>query len=683
MVDLHLIPVQNVRGIGAQKAEELHSIGIQTVSQLLDYFPFRYEDYRLRDLTEVKNGEKITIQGTIYSEPLLQMMGRTKSRMTCKVVVERFFVTAVWFNRHFLKEKLKTGQDIVLTGKWDQGRQHLTVSESEFPGQGYTRTGTLQPVYSLAAPMTQQWLRKTMKQALTQFGEMIAENLPLEIIEKYRFLTRRQAIALIHHPLDVIEGQKARLRIVYEEFFFFQLKIQAYRALSRSKADGAAHAIDSPAMRGFVRALPFTLTNSQKNVIGEIARDLQQPYCMNRLLQGDVGSGKTIVAAVALFAVVKTGCQGAIMAPTEILAEQHYRSLQRLFEPYGIRVGLLTGSLTERQRREFIASIQSSAIDVVVGTHALIQEDVFFHKLGIVVIDEQHRFGVQQRSVLRRKGLHPDVLTMTATPIPRTLAITAYGDMDVSTLRELPKGRKPIRTYAVNHNMLERVLGFIEREVLQKRQAYVICPLIEESEKLDVQNALDLHAQLQQHFPQFRVGLLHGRLSSSDKDQAMRDFSENRTQVLVSTTVVEVGVDVPNATIMVIYDAHRFGLSQLHQLRGRVGRGEHPSFCVLIADPKNEVGKERLRVMTETNDGFEIARRDLELRGPGDYFGTKQSGLPDFRLADLVSDFATLELARDDVSDLLSREDFWTSLVYLPLREYLLREHIFSEDLLD
>ena len=677
------IPVKAVHGISEKKALDLQTLGIYSVAQLLTYFPFRYEDYHLRELSEVKNGEKITVQGTIYSEPLVHMMGKAKSRMSCKVLIDRFMVTAVWFNRHFLKAQLLTGQTILITGKWDQSRMQLTVSESEIPGKGTSRIDTLQPIYSIGGPITQLWLRKVIKQALTQFASQIEENLPEELIRKYQFMSRKQAVCVIHCPTQVEEGLQARRRMVYEEFFYFQLKMQAFRVQSRTKADGIAHEIDLPKVREFVRNLPFSLTDSQKNVIAEILQDLKQPYSMNRLLQGDVGSGKTVVAAVALFAVVSAGCQGALMVPTEILAEQHKRSLHRLFEPLGIHVDILTGSMTERQRREVNASLQMGLVDILVGTHALIQESVFFRKLGLVVTDEQHRFGVNQRSILRRKGMHPDVLTMTATPIPRTLAMTAYGDMDVSSLLELPKGRKPIKTYSVKHNMLERVLGFIRREVLIGRQAYVICPLIEESEKLDVQNAIDLHIQLQQHFPDFRVGLLHGRLPAQDKDLTMRYFSENLMQVLVSTTVIEVGVDVPNATIMVIYDANRFGLSQLHQLRGRVGRGEHQSYCVLIAEPKNEVSKERLKAMTETNDGFEIARRDLELRGPGDYFGTKQSGLPEFRLADMVADFATLELARDDAAELVERSNFWTDIDYLPLRDYLQREQILDGEHLD
>ncbi|WNQ13681.1 ATP-dependent DNA helicase RecG [Paenibacillus aurantius] len=682
MTDLHLIPVTNIKGIG-KKADDLGALGIHSAGGLLDYFPFRYEDYHLKDLTQVKDGDKITVQGRIFSEPSLQMYGRTKSRLSCKVMIDRFLVTAVWFNRHFLKAQLKAGEDIVLTGKWDARRLQISVSESEFPGKGASRTGTLQPVYSVSGAITQNWMRKTIRQALVQYGQMIEEVLPRELVAKYSLMPRKQAVAVIHNPESLSEGEKARKRMVYEELFLFQLKLQAFRSLNRSKADGVAHDIDLPAVREFVRALPFQLTDSQKKVIAEILDDLKQPACMNRLLQGDVGAGKTIVAAVALYAVVKAGHQGALMVPTEILAEQHKRSLEKLFEPYGIQVGLLTGSLTERKRRDVLAALQIGLIDIVVGTHALIQEDVFFRQLGLVVTDEQHRFGVNQRSILRRKGMTPDVLTMTATPIPRTLAITAFGDLDVSTLRELPKGRKPIETYFVQHHLLDRILKFIRKEVRTGRQAYIICPLIEESDKLDVQNAIDLHAQLQNQYPDMKVGLLHGRLPAAEKDGIMRRFSENEVQVLVSTTVIEVGVDVPNATIMVIYDADRFGLSQLHQLRGRVGRGEHQSYCILIADPKSEVGKERMRAMTETNDGFEIARRDLELRGPGEFFGTKQSGLPEFRVADMAADFEILEEARDDAVELVARTDFWTAAEYLPLREYLQREQVLSSDLLD
>lgn len=682
MIPLSQCPVTMVKGVSALKQTELHAFGIFTVADLLDYFPFRYEDFHLRRLSDVKDGDKVTVEGRIMSQPVLQRYGR-KSRLTCRVLVEEWLITATWFNRPYLREQLEQGRDIVLTGKWDQRRMQLTVSTSEFPDKGTSRIDTLQPVYSVGGKITQAWMRKTIAQALQQFGEAMTEPLPPEMLRRYRLMPRKQAVRAMHVPHDVEEGKQARRRLVYEELLLFQLKLHAFRALTRERSDGVAFMVDNATVRQFTRSLPFELTDGQKQAITDILHDMRQPSCMNRLLQGDVGSGKTVVAATALYAAVRAGYQGALMVPTEILAEQHMRSLTKLFEPHGIEVELLTGSLTERKRRDVLAALQMGMIDILVGTHALIQEDVHYRKLGLVITDEQHRFGVNQRSILRRKGWNPDVLTMTATPIPRTLAITVFGDLDVSSIRERPAGRKPIKTYWVKHDMLDRVLGFIRREAEAGHQAYVICPLIEESDKLDVQNAIDVHVQMQQAFPDLPVGLLHGRMTPAEKDEAMRSFSAGETKVLVSTTVIEVGVDVPNATLMIVMDAERFGLSQLHQLRGRVGRGGHQSYCVLIADPKSEVGQERMRIMTETEDGFELSQRDLELRGPGDFFGTKQSGLPEFKLADMANDYAVLEQARDDAAALIRSETFWTSPDYGGLREVLQREQLLQGERMD
>ncbi|WP_248548085.1 ATP-dependent DNA helicase RecG [Paenibacillus sp. FSL H7-0690] len=679
---LNQIEVKNITGVSAQKQSELHAFGVFTVKDLLEYYPFRYEDYRPRTLSETKHGDKVTVEAKVIGIPVLQRFGG-KSRLSCKMVAEPWMFTATWFNRHYVREQLTVGREIVLTGKWDQKRNQITVTDYEFPDRGEGKTGTLQPVYSVGGKITQSWIRKVINQGLQQYGDLIPEILPYSIMREYDFMPRKRAIATIHRPEDTREGQQGRRRMVYEELFLFQLKMQAFRVLNRGRMDGVVHTVDNATVRQFVRSLPFELTDAQKRVELEILHDLRSPYCMNRLLQGDVGSGKTVLAAVALFATVRSGFQGALMVPTEILAEQHMRSLTRMFEPFGITVGLLTGSVTGRKRKELLASLQMGMLDIVVGTHALIQEDVFFRDLGLVVTDEQHRFGVNQRGVLRRKGYNPDVLTMTATPIPRTLAISVFGDMDVSTLSERPKGRVPITSYWVKHDLMDRVLNLIKREIDLGRQAYLICPLIEESEKLDVQNAIDLHIQMSQAFPSYKVGLLHGKMTPAEKDEVMRAFYNNELQLLVSTTVVEVGVDVPNATLMIIMDADRFGLSQLHQLRGRVGRGQHASFCVLVADPKSEIGRERMTAMTDTDDGFEISRRDLELRGPGDFFGTKQSGLPEFRLADMTADFEILEQARDDVAELLKDEAFWTSPEYASLRHYLQSEQIFQGELID
>lgn len=681
-MDLYQIPVERVRGVGEAKAQALASIGIFSVGQLLETFPSRYEDFRIRELHETPDGEKVTVSAVVLGSPSVQRYGK-RTRMVCKAASGPTMFRAVWFNQHYLKDRLRNGVRAVLTGKWDARRRQLTVSATEFEGSRVSRAGSVIPVYSVGNVVTQAWMRKVIAAALEQFGDEIGELLPEALVRKYRLVSRREALQGIHQPGGPVSAHAARRRLVYEELFLYQLKIQAYRAWADRRKEGTAHQFDREEVRRFVKSLPFDLTDSQKQVIAEILDDLERPHSMNRLLQGDVGSGKTIVAAVALFACVKAGHQGALMVPTEILAEQHARSLQKLFEPFGIEVALLVGSMKERDRRDLLAGLQSGMIDIVVGTHALIQEDVFFRSLGLVVTDEQHRFGVQQRSILRRKGMHPDVLTMTATPIPRTLAITAFGDMDVSTLRELPKGRLPVRTAWVKHEAMDKVLALIRRELSRGRQAYVICPLIEESDKLDFENALDMYGKLQHVFGEQTVGLLHGKMSAAEKDDVMGKFTSGSIGILVSTTVVEVGVDVPNATVMVIYDADRFGLSQLHQLRGRVGRGAHQSYCVLVADPKTEQGRERMRIMTETNDGFEVARRDLELRGPGDFFGTKQSGAPEFRLADLTADFAALEAARDDAARLVRDETFWTNAAYAELRAFLVRENILQGEFID
>lgn len=677
MTTAYEAPLSQLHGVGEERAKAFAGLGIHSIGDLLEYFPTRYEDYRVRDLTEVKDGERVTLAGTVYGEPSVRFYGKGKSRISVKVVMDRVVVTAVWFNQTFVKNKLSPGKEILITGKWDKHKLQVTVSEmTEADSERAAKRGELAPVYPLGGDVTHNLLRKSIQQALRQYGKEIPEILPSYIVERYRLMPRVDAFHSIHFPANAEEGRQARRRIMFEELFLFQLKMQTLRRVNRQQTEGVAMSIPMEEVRQFVASLPFPLTEAQKRVVKEILDDLRSPHAMNRLLQGDVGSGKTVVAAIALIAAVKAGYQGALMVPTEILAEQHVQSLTSLLSPHGIEVALLSGSLTAKRRREVISSLQMGLIDIAVGTHALIQEDVFFSRLGLVITDEQHRFGVEQRRILRSKGLSPDVLFMTATPIPRTLAITAFGDMDVSTIDQMPAGRKPIETTWKKHDQFPAVLEQMRHELRKGRQAYVICPLIEESEKLDVQNAIDVHAQLTQVFPEFGVGLMHGRLPAKEKDAVMQAFLAGEYAVLVSTTVVEVGVNVPNATYMVVYDAERFGLAQLHQLRGRVGRGSEQSYCVLIADPKSEIGKERMRVMCETTDGFELSQRDLELRGPGDFFGTKQSGVPEFKVADLLSDYKALEVARQETARLVAEDVFWRDAEYRWLRAYLKREGV-------
>lgn len=662
-------PVSNMKGVGKETAEQLASLGIETVEDLIWTFPYRHEDFTLKNLAETPHNEKVTIEARVESIPSVSYMGK-KSRLTVTVLAGRHLVKVVMFNQHYLKQKLTPGAVITVSGKWDRGRQVIIGSTIKFgPKQDQ---GDFEPVYSLRNTIHQNRFRKIMRQALDETGESIPETLPISMCEQYKLLPLQEALEGVHFPKDPNHVKQARRRFVFEELLAFQLRIQALRKARRDDEKGVSIQYDLEKLRAFIQTLPYELTGAQKRVVNEICKDLKSQHRMNRLLQGDVGSGKTVVAAIGLYAAVTAGFQGALMAPTEILAEQHAENLHAWFEPIGVRTALLSGSTKAKARRDILERLANGEIDILIGTHALIQPDVEFKQLGFVITDEQHRFGVEQRRVLRDKGQNPDVLFMTATPIPRTLAITAFGEMDVSIIDELPAGRKQIETHWMKHEQIGAVLTKMEAELAAGRQAYVICPLIEESDKLDVQNAVEVFEQLTTYFyGRFNVGLMHGRLHPDEKDAVMRTFSEGNIQVLVSTTVVEVGVNVPNATFMVIYDAERFGLAQLHQLRGRVGRGEHQSYCVLLADPKTEEGKERMMSMTETNDGFRLAEKDLELRGPGDFFGKKQSGLPEFKMADLVHDYRALEVARQDAVRLIESEAFWSSDEYEPLRKML------------
>ncbi|MGE8034184.1 ATP-dependent DNA helicase RecG [Lysinibacillus sp. KCTC 33748] len=675
-------PVTNLKGIGKETAGHLEALGIETVADLLWTFPHRHEDFRLKDLAQTPHNERVTVECKVEREPTVLFLGRNKSRLQVTVLAGRHLVKVVFFNQGYLKQKLVPGAIITVTGKWDRGRQVINGTSVTFGPK--TDQVDFEPVYSLKGLIPQKRFRKYMRQVLDEFGADIPDAVPQRLRTDYKLATIRDGLEGIHFPIDAGHAKQARRRFAYEELLNFQLRIQALRKIRKDSEHGTVIQFDLQKIRAFIASLPYELTGAQKRVVNEICKDLKEPHRMNRLLQGDVGSGKTVVAAICLYAAITAGFQGALMAPTEILAEQHAESLKEWFEPFGVRVALLSGSTKAKERRLLLEELVNGDIDILIGTHALIQPDVVFYKLGFVITDEQHRFGVEQRRILRDKGENPDVLFMTATPIPRTLAITAFGEMDVSMIDEMPAGRKQIETHWMKKEQFGSVMSKLELDLAAGRQAYAICPLIEESDKLDVQNAVEIYEQLAAYFNgRYNVGLMHGRLSADEKDTVMRAFSEGTIHVLVSTTVVEVGVNVPNATFMIIYDAERFGLAQLHQLRGRVGRGEHQSYCVLLADPKSDEGKERMQSMTETNDGFRLAEKDLELRGPGDFFGRKQSGLPDFKVADLVHDYRILETARKDATDMIETDSFWRDDEYKYLRDMLENSGVLQGDRFD
>ena len=659
-------PVTMLAGVGAKRADSLASLGIQTIEDLLTYYPFRYEDIQERNLNEILDQEKVTLKGLVVSPPVMSRFGYKKNRLQFRMMQDNAVFNVSFFNQPYLKDKVILSEEIAVYGKWDAKRKSLNGMKI----LGSQAVDDFSPIYHVNKSIRQTTLVDLIRRGFEEYGDLIEENLPNGLVEKYRLLDRPTAVKSMHFPKNHEENHQAKRRIVFEEFFLFQMRLQGLKKSEKAETNGIEILYDIQRLKQFIQKLPFELTDAQKRVTNEICRDLRSPQHMQRLLQGDVGSGKTIVAAIALYAAVTAGFQGALMVPTEILAQQHMESLLQLFDAQEVKLALLTGSTKAKERRELLELLEQGEIDIVVGTHALIQEGVEFQHLGLVITDEQHRFGVNQRKVLREKGWRPDVLFMTATPIPRTLAITAYGEMDVSVIDELPAGRIPIETRWVRTPQLNSVLDWTWKELAKGHQMYVICPLIEESEALDVKNAVEIYEKLSALFaPQYEVGLLHGKMKNQEKEAIMETFKENKMQILVSTTVIEVGVNVPNATVMLIMDADRFGLAQLHQLRGRVGRGSDASYCVLVANPKNELGIERMKIMTETNNGFILSEKDLELRGPGEVFGFRQSGLPQFAIADLVTDSNILEVARDEAQKLWQLKDWQL----LPEYQHLVR----------
>lgn len=666
--------VANLKGVGPKRVADLATLGIDTIEDLLTYYPTRYNDFTPTDIESAKDKQKITLQGVVVSEPLLVRYGYRRNRLTFRMQVGKEVVIATFFNQPYIKKQIELNQQVTVMGKWDAPRRQVTGNKLlKEKADDQNEFGA---VYAVNKHIRQNVLQSFIRQAYEEYANIIPTYLPETIRQRYRLMDRRQMIREIHFPQTQATAKAARRTAAYEEFFLFQLRLQAIRRAHRQE-DGERILYHNDELKEFIGGLPFELTDAQKRVVNEICRDMRQPYQMNRLLQGDVGSGKTIVAAIAIYAAITAGYQAALMAPTEILAGQHAEKLAKIFEGTHVQVALLTGSLTAKQHRELLTAMKRGDVNLIVGTHALIQDGVEYANLGLVITDEQHRFGVNQRQQLREKGEHPDVLAMTATPIPRTLAITNYGEMDVSIIDQLPAGRKPIQTKWLQSNQHAAAIHFLREQLKQGAQAYVVSPLIEESAALDVQNATDLYNQLSADLePAYKVGLLHGRMGTEEKDEAMRQFKSGELQVLVATTVIEVGVDNPNATVMVIYDADRFGLAQLHQLRGRVGRGSRQSYCLLIADPKTDEGKARMKTMVATDDGFKIAEQDLKLRGSGDVLGKKQSGMPEFKVGDPVADLKMLQIARADAGNLLGMSKWDQVDENQPLVLYLKRHEL-------
>ena len=639
-----MITLDKVKGVGPKSKMLLGKLGIESVDDLVAHYPFRYEKIVRSDLSKAEELDKVIIDGKVDSAPILIRLKGNLNKMNIRVVTSEGKVVGVSiFNRAFLKSSLTVGTSITVFGKYEKSKNIILASEIRM---GLLPRGTkIESVYHGTAGLSSKNVAVFINNALMQYGSVITDYIPKEYIEKYDFLNKKTALNIVHNPSTYEKLKQATIRLKYEELFLFMTKINYLKIKNQNIKNGIERKYKKEDLDKLIKSLPFELTKDQNNVLEEILNDLKSKKRMNRLLQGDVGSGKTIISILALYANYLSGYQGALMVPTEILANQHYETVSKILKDTDCKVELLIGSLSKKEKDLIHDKLKNHEIDIVIGTHALIQDDVEYDNLGLVITDEQHRFGVMQRTNLKNKGSMPDVLYMSATPIPRTYALTIYGDMDISIIESLPKGRKPITTYLKSNKDTKEISEMMYKELEEGHQIYVIAPLIEESETLDLTTVNELKDKMEGAFgSKYNIGVVHGKLSGKDKDKIMDQFAKNKIQILISTTVIEVGVDVPNTTMIVIFDANRFGLSTLHQLRGRVGRSNLESKCILVS----ETDAERLKVMTKTNNGFEISEEDFKLRGHGDLFGTRQSGDMTFKIANVKEDYKILLQAKKD-----------------------------------
>ncbi|MFH1678010.1 MAG: ATP-dependent DNA helicase RecG [Candidatus Omnitrophota bacterium] len=673
-----ITPVQYLKNVGPKRAKLFKKVGVYTVEDFFYHFPRRYEDRsNLLQISQLRENEFQTLKATVLAGAERHSWKRRGFNIFEVIVGDSTgSISCVWFNQPYLKNYFKVGQNLVLYGKVERyaGRTQMNSPEFEIISEGKAGpldTGRIIPIYTLPEGLTQRYFRHILERSLEEYLPLIVDVLPYDIRQRYNLLNLVRSLRDIHFPSDLVQIKEAYRRLAFEEFFLFQIPVQL-RKMKKKQRPGLAHKVDGRLSDVFREALPFKLTSAQIRVIEEVKRDMARSTPMNRLLEGDVGSGKTIVAIFASLFAIQTGYQVAFMVPTELLAQQHYQNILHLLKNLNINIALLTSSLPKTSKATCYNDIKEGKLQLIVGTHSLLQKKLEFKNLGLVIIDEQHKFGVSQRALLPERGINPDVLIMTATPIPRTLAITLYGDLDISVIDELPPFRKPVKTQFVNENRREEIYRFIQEKVSQGRQAYIIYPIIEESYTLDLQSASQVYLILQKEiFPKFNIGLLHGRLNTKEQHRIMSDFRRGRINILVATTVLEVGIDVPNACVMVIEHAERFGLSQLHQLRGRIGRGEYESYCILISQPKAEEAKMRIRAMVENNDGFRIAEEDLKIRGPGEFFGKRQHGLSELKIANPLTQLQLLKQAREEVERLINVDPNLILRQNLSLREKL------------